>query len=116
MSKTNDVTEPLVTVTPQPPKIIDRRNDIGESAPTCGANTRIGDRVLFAHPDNGWADEGKRAQQYLRVGRAYTVSDVDAGQSLTRFGIEGIHGHEFNSVLFMPYPRSPTPATEPAGT
>ncbi len=60
---------------------------------------RSGDRVVFAHPDNGYPrDIEVAAEAGLEIGRKYSVAEVDLGSCLCRLRLAGVGW--FNSVQF----------------
>lgn len=62
--------------------------------------TTPGTLVIFANPENGYEYDQKRAREFLNVGCAYTVAEIDVGDSSSRVRFEEYPGVWFNTVLF----------------
>lgn len=65
----------------------------------CGPETKRGDIVVFAFPQNGYPADQKAAEKSLIVGLSYLVSDVEVHGWSTELRFVG-HEGRFNSVLF----------------
>jgi hypothetical protein len=62
--------------------------------------TKPGARVRFEHPKSGWPWERIVAKAHLSIGRIYTMTSIDVGQSETRITLREVPGVSFNSVHF----------------
>jgi len=62
--------------------------------------TTPGTLVVFSNPENGYEFDRIRAKAYLDVGIAYTVAEIDVGDSSSRVRFEEHPDVWFNTVLF----------------
>ena len=69
---------------------------------TCGPYTRVGQRVVFSHPENGYEHDIAEAAKLLAPGQVYTVSKVYIGGWFTELTFEEVGETKFNSVQFSP--------------
>ena len=68
---------------------------------TLNINTaKVGDKVIFAYPNNGYPMEQERALQHLVVGKEYTIKFVDINDWSSVVCLDEIPRPLFNSVLF----------------
>jgi hypothetical protein len=63
-------------------------------------NALPGDRVRFAHPDNGYIPDQEKAARHLKVGNVYTVSRTSVHAFYTNVYLNEVFGVAFNSVMF----------------
>lgn len=59
---------------------------------------RRGDRVRYAHPENGTASAKLMCERYLAPGNIYYVDEVQVGRSSTHVKVQGLK-YWFNSVM-----------------
>lgn len=69
-------------------------------------DTGVGDKVIFAYPNNGMEADKKSAAENLTVGEKYTVSRIDVGGTMSHVYLEGVKSKVtkrpigFNTVQF----------------
>ena len=61
---------------------------------------KVGDKVVFSHPDAGWPHDRVRAKKYLTEGQKYTVREVEIHDWHTNIHLEEFPETFFNSVHF----------------
>lgn len=62
--------------------------------------TRVGSKIKFSFPDNGYQGDQTHAANHLTEGHTYTVRRIDVGRSSSRVNVTEIPGAWFNTVMF----------------
>lgn len=62
--------------------------------------TTPGAMVVYCYPENGYEFDQLLAKKHLYLGYAYTVSEMDVGDSSSRVRLMEKPGMWFNTVLF----------------
>ncbi len=70
---------------------------------TCGANTNVGDKVIYSNPGNGYQSDQEKCKKHLQLGEIYTVSQMTVGGTHTVLHLEEVPECScgFNSVNFQ---------------
>ena len=63
--------------------------------------SQVGDKLVFVNPNGGYPGECVNAKKHLKVGQAYTVSEIHVGQSHTSIYFESDRWISFNSCHFV---------------
>lgn len=61
------------------------------------------DKVIFAHPTNGWDGDKETANKHLEVDKVYTIEYTEVGGCHTDVYLKEIPDVAFNSVMFEDY-------------
>jgi len=67
---------------------------------TMDIETRIGAKIKFSYPENGYGSTRETVDAYLSKGKTYTVERINIGGWSTSVYLEEVPGIGFNSVLF----------------
>ena len=62
--------------------------------------TKIGDKVVFSFPNNGWSTDKDAANSLLRLNEEYTVESIDIGSYTSYVELKEYPGVYFNTVSF----------------
>lgn len=73
----------------------------GEIPKTMSVDTKPGEKLLFAFPENGYESCRKHVREHLVPGHVYTLADIAVSQSSTRIQLAECPGVWFNSVHFI---------------